>query len=241
MQKRVQIGTSGFSYSHWKNRFYPANLKSTEWLEYYCQHFSTVELNNTFYHLPSESALQRWYETTPDDFKFTVKASRYITHIKKLKDCSEPIDLFLERISILKNKLGPILFQLPPNLNKNLMKLESFFKLIPDAINTVFEFRNSSWHDEDTFELMRKYNISFCIHDILECPKVITGDLIYMRFHGVRAEFNGCYSEKDLLEWGEWAKANLKKAKTFYAYFNNDQNAYAIKNASMLSEIMEPV
>ena len=151
----IRIGTSGWHYGHWAGPFYPADLPKDKWLEYYAQHFDTVEINNTFYHLPKEQSLKRWHKLAPKDFIYSVKANRYITHIKRLKDSQEVLDRFFGRVRLLKKKLGPVLYQLPPGLHKDLGRLESFIKLLPKQRPSVFEFRHESWYCEDTFELLR--------------------------------------------------------------------------------------
>ena len=157
----IRIGTSGWYYDHWKELFYPAGLAKRKWFEYYAQFFNTVEVNNTFYHLPKESTIKRWHEIAPRGFLYAVKANRYITHIKKLKDVAEPLERFFERVDLLKGKLGPILYQLPPSLHKDLDLLASFVKLLPKRKIAVFEFRHQSWYENDTFELLEKLGVGF--------------------------------------------------------------------------------
>ena len=234
----IRIGTSGWYYDHWKEVFYPASLPKSKWFEHYAQHFDTVEINNTFYHLPKEQSLQRWHKLAPEGFRYAVKANRFITHIKKLKDTSEPLERFFERINLLKSNLGPILYQLPPSLHKNLNLLETFIKLLGKRKTAVFEFRHESWYSDDTFELLRKFNVGFCIHDMpgKESPRVVTTDIVYVRFHGTTGRYSGSYPKSALREWAKWLKAQAKNARGIYAYFNNDAQAHAIKNAKQLKE-----
>ena len=238
--RTIRIGTSGWHYDHWAGPFYPADLPKDRWLEYYAQSFDTVELNNTFYHLPKPQSLKRWHTITPKDFIYAVKASRYITHIKKLKDISEELTRFLDLVGILGKKLGPILYQLPPSLHKNLDRLESFISAIgrPKKGIAVFEFRHESWYCEDTYKLLRKFNAGFCIHDLsgLQSPRIVTADIIYVRFHGTTGRYSGCYSKTQLRNWAKWLKDRAKDVRGIYVYFNNDACAYAVQNAKELKE-----
>ena len=234
----IRIGTSGWHYNHWKELFYPPGLPKNKWFEHYAQHFDTVEINNTFYHLPKEVSLQRWHKQAPKNFLYAVKANRYITHIKRLKDVSEEVDRFFERIGLLKSKLGPVLYQLPPSLRKDLDLLESFIKLLPKKLPAVFEFRHNSWFSEDTFELLNKYNAAFCVHDLSgkETPRIVTADIIYVRFHGPTGKYEGDYSKSMLQSWAKWLKDHTKEVRGIYAYFNNDIGGHAIQNTKQLKE-----
>jgi uncharacterized protein YecE (DUF72 family) len=234
----IRIGTSGWHYNHWTGLFYPAELPKNKWLEYYAQNFDTVELNNTFYQLPKEASVKNWHRQAPENFLYSVKANRYITHIKKLKDTSEELERFLERIRQLTEKLGPVLYQLPPSLHKNLDLLRTFTKLLPKNIPAVFEFRHKSWFSEDTLTLLNQFGLGFCIHDMpgVPSPRAITGDIIYIRFHGATGRYEGNYSTPALQNWAEWIKERIEKVQGVYAYFNNDYNAYAVYNAKTLTE-----
>jgi uncharacterized protein YecE (DUF72 family) len=271
----VRIGTSGWHYGHWAGPFYPADLPKDKWLEYYAQHFDTVELNNTFYHLPKPQFLKRWHNLTPKNFLYAVKASRYITHIKKLKDVSEELTRFLGLAALLGRKLGPILYQLPPSLHKNLNRLESFLQILSSVIlnpslcsragsakqseeslprrpdsssafgklrmtNSVFEFRNESWYCEDTYKLLGRFGVGFCIHDLSgnESPRIVTSDIIYVRFHGTTGRYSGCYSKTQLRNWAKWLKDQAKDVRNTCVYFNNDACAYAVRNAKELEELL---
>jgi uncharacterized protein YecE (DUF72 family) len=218
--------------------FYPASLPKSKWFEHYAEHFDTVEINNTFYHLPKEQTLQRWHKLAPKGFLYAVKANRYITHIRRLKNTSEPLQRFFERVGLLKGKLGPILYQLPPSLHKDLDLLETFIKLLPKKPPAVFEFRHKSWYSDDTFELLGKFNTTFCIHDMpgKESPRVVTTNIIYIRFHGSTGRYSGSYSKSALRDWGKWLKAHAKKARSIYAYFNNDIGGHALNNATQLKQ-----
>lgn len=234
----VRIGTSGWHYGHWAGPFYPPDLPKDKWLEYYAQRFDTVEINNTFYQLPREETFRNWRKQAPAGFLFTVKANRYITHIKRLKDPQEVLDRFFERVRLLKKNLGPILYQLPPSLHKDLARLELFIELLPKSNFAVFEFRHESWYCEDTYKLLDKFNVGFCIHDLsgLESPRVVTGDIIYVRFHGTTGRYSGCYSKPMLGNWAKWLKDHAKDVHSIYVYFNNDACAYAVSNAKTLKK-----
>jgi len=234
----IRIGTSGWHYNHWKELFYPAGLPKSKWFEHYAQHFDTVEINNTFYQLPKEVSLKRWHEQAPKNFLYSVKANRYITHIKRLKDTSEAIERFFDRIGILKSRLGPILYQLPPSLHKDLDLLESFIKLLPKKLSAVFEFRHESWFSEDTFNLLNQFGAGFCVHDLSgkETPRVVTADIIYVRFHGPTGKYEGNYSKPALKNWAQWIRDNRTGISSVFAYFNNDIGAYAINNAKTLKQ-----
>jgi uncharacterized protein YecE (DUF72 family) len=234
----IRIGTSGWYYDHWSGRFYPADLPKSKWFEYYAQYFDTVEINNTFYHLPKEQTLQRWHTIAPKNFLYAVKANRYITHIKKLKDAAGPLERFLDIAGLLKSRLGPILYQLPPSLQKDLDLLEDFIKLLPKRKTAVFEFRHESWYSDDTYNLLDKTGVGFCIHDMpgKESPRIVTGGVIYVRFHGTTGRYSGSYSKSQLQNWANWLKDQAKNVRSIYVYFNNDAQAHAIKNAKQLKE-----
>ncbi|MHC4648405.1 MAG: DUF72 domain-containing protein [Planctomycetota bacterium] len=235
---KIRIGASGWHYDHWRTRFYPEGLPKSKWFEHYAGHFDTVEINNTFYQLPKEQTFRNWYEKAPKNFLYAVKANRYITHIKRLKDTSEELRRFFDRASLLKEKLGPVLYQLPPSMHKDLDLLESFVSLLPKKPPAVFEFRHEGWYSDDTYELLRKFNVAFCTHDLpgRASPRIITGDLIYIRFHGTTGRYSGNYPDAALQKWADWIKDNLKGIGAVYAYYNNDYNAYAINNAKQLKE-----
>ncbi len=236
----IRVGTSGWYYDHWRERFYPASLVKSKWFEYYAEHFETVEINNTFYHLPKEESLKRWYRLSPESFVYTVKANRYITHIKRLKDVSEEVGRFFERVGLLKDRLGPILYQLPPSLHKDLDLLGSFIKLVEKRQPAVFEFRDESWYSEDTFELLNQFGVGFCIHDMpgKQSPRVVTADIMYVRFHGPTGRYSGNYSKAMLKEWARWIGEHKGEVGSVYAYFNNDVEGHAIKNAKELRELL---
>lgn len=238
---KLLVGTSGYVYPHWRNGvFYPEGLPQKEELEYYSQHFDTVELNNPFYRLPEAKTFSNWAKRVPENFIFTVKVSRFITHIKKLKQCQEPWQTFLERSVNLKEKLGPFLFQLPPNWHKDLDQLKEFIEMVKvtdKKYRYVFEFRHPSWFSEDVYQIFKKQkNISLCLADSPQWPfkEIITGNFVYIRMHGGKVLYSSNYSEKELKEWAEKIKKWLKQKLDVYVYFNNDAMGYAVGNAKTL-------
>ena len=238
---RYYIGTSGWHYEHWKARFYPEGLPKTEWLKFYASRFTTVEINNSFYRLPSEAAFANWYGNSPANFVFAVKMSRYVTHIKRLKDTEEAIERFLDRAKGLKEKLGPILYQLPPNMNRSDEVLTHFLSTLPQGLKYVFEFRHQSWFEDRVLETLHKYNMGFCVFDMpsLECPLAATADFAYIRFHGSTELYSSDYSDGELAQWAERIKSLAANLKEVYIYFNNDVEGFALKNAVMLGKYLE--
>lgn len=240
MSKRCFIGTSGWFYEHWYGNFYPEGLSKDKLLLHYSKFFNTVELNNTFYHLPKEKTVRMWEKKVYKNFLFSVKASRFITHIKKLKNIKGPLKLFLDRAVLLKGKLGPILFQLPPAFKRNDDIMERFFKALPKGYNWVMEFRNESWLTKDVFDIMRKYKVAFCIPSMPKFPVVLeaTAPFSYIRMHGGSVLYGSNYSKNEIKEWATNIKGFLKNGLNVYIYFNNDAYGYAVKNALTLKEML---
>ena len=235
---KCYIGTSGWHYEHWKGSFYPQGLPKTAWLEYYTRHFHTVELNNSFYHLPSEKAFNHWRISAPQGFIYSVKVNRLITHLKKLRDCVEPLTNFITRAQLLGDKLGPLLYQLPPGLKCNAQLLEDFIKILPRGKRHVFEFRDPSWFDEKIFDILSHYDCGLCIFDMpdFSSPVMVTCDFAYLRFHGSQSLYGGCYSDDELKSWAD--KIRALDVSTIYAYFNNDAGGFAIQNALTLKQLL---
>ncbi len=234
----IRVGTSGWHYNHWSGLFYPPKLPKSKWFEHYAKDFDTVEINNTFYQLPKKQTFKNWHRQAPENFLYTVKANRYITHIKRLKDPQESLERFFEGVRLLKENLGPVLYQLPPNFHKDLDRLKAFLHVLPEDRTAVFEFRHESWFSQDTYKLLGEFNAGFCIHDLVgkETPRIVTADIIYIRFHGPTGKYQGNYSKSALQSWAKWLKDHTKEARSIYAYFNNDIHAYAIRNAKTLKE-----
>ena len=236
-QGRLYVGTSGYQYDHWRGVFYPDDIPKKDWFNYYTEYFDTVEINNTFYNLPSPETFKRWAEEAPDDFCYTLKYSRYGSHIKKLKDPQDTITYFLERAKYLSHKIGPILVQLPPGWKVNTERLENFLEAIDKNYRWVLEFRNSAWLCEDVFDILRRHNVALCIHDMIsDHPWINTADWTYLRFHG--EDYAGCYSQSYLDEVAAYVAENLNNGLDVYAYFNNDAEGYAVQNARDLKDIL---
>jgi uncharacterized protein YecE (DUF72 family) len=236
----VHIGTSGWSYSHWAGRFYPADLKNNYWLNYYSKEFNTVEINSSFYHLPKPQTFINWKKNTGADFLFSVKVSRYITHIKRLIDCREALDRLLAAAKELGEKLGPFLFQLPPNLNEDRPRLENFLKILPKEYKFAFEFRNESWFTQDIYNLLKDTGYAVVISSSPRFPyrEEITADFCYIRMHGPGNLYCSCYLRDELEKIALLIKKNLKKNIENYVYFNNDAQGYAVENARTLMKMV---
>lgn len=235
------IGTSGWHYDDWRTIFYPEKLPKSKWLEFYSGHFPTVELNNTFYRLPSEKAVDNWYNFAPDDFTFSVKVSRYITHIKRLQDTGEALTNFMSRMKSLSDKLGPLLYQLPPGLHRDDTLLDSFLTGLPHEYRHVIEFRHKSWLTEEVYEILRKHRAGFCVFDMpeLSCPLLATADFAYIRFHGRDSLYSSCYTDEELAEWAGRISNLSTDLKSVFIYFNNDIGGYALRNATTLRDCLE--
>ena len=240
MPRRYWVGTSGWVYDHWRRLFYPPELKHREWFAYYARQFATVEINNTFYRLPKERAWEHWREQAPKGFRYAVKGSRYVTHIKRLRDCDEPVETFVHRARLLGEHLGPLLWQLPPQLKFDPERLESFLLLLPGDVHHVVEFRRRDWFQHETFATLRRHNVAFCAYHMVdeETPLEATSDVAYMRFHGSGELYAGRYTDRQLADWAERLRALPRDVREVYAYFNNDALGYAIDNANTLRSIL---
>ncbi len=238
---RISIGTSGWHYKHWRGCFYPEDLASSKYLSWYIRHFNTVEINNCFYRLPTESAVESWRRETPPDFCFAVKGSRFLTHMKRLLNAEAGLTTYLDRMEGLREKLGPILFQLPPNWSVNLQRLEEFLDLLPARRHRyIFEFRDPSWYTEPVYSLLRRNNVGLCIHDwgAQQSPREITADFTYVRFHGTTGRYGGDYPSDLLEKWADQLFTWGQRLRHVYVYFNNDQGGYAITNAQTLQSLL---
>lgn len=238
---RILIGTSGWSYHHWRGNFYPKELPNERWLEHYTKHFQSVEVNHSFYQLPEKKILQYWYDSTPTNFVFTIKASRYITHMKKLKDPTKSVDTLLERIAVLKDKLGPILFQLPPRFHFNKQRLASFLHGLSNEFRYAFEFRDQSWHTTEAYDLLSRHKAAFCIYELAsyQSPKEITSDFVYIRLHGPNGAYQGDYDTPTLSGWAGAVSSWSAQARDIFCYFDNDQAGYAAMNALSLQSMLQ--
>ena len=241
MSTRHYVGCSGWHYEHWRGLFYPAELPKPEWLSFYARQFTTVELNNSFYKLPSEKAFTTWREPTPGNFIFAVKVSRFITHIKRLRNLGSAVENFLSRAGFLEEKLGPLLYQLPPSMKRNDELLQNFLSLLPPKYQHVVEFRHKSWIDDAVFDILRGHNVGLCVFDMpgFSCPLVATSDFAYVRFHGNKGLYSSCYSDEELSQWAQKIAQLGQNIKASYIYFNNDAEAFAVKNAITLRNFLQ--
>jgi uncharacterized protein YecE (DUF72 family) len=209
-------------------------------LAHYCERFDTVELNNSFYHLPKKSSLECWRDSTPAGFCFAAKGSRFLTHMKKLKDPEQGLKRFLDAIEVLGHKLGPILFQLPPNWELDSERLENFLRFLPREHRYAFEFRNATWSVPQTYDLLERHNVAYCVFHLAgtHSPIQITADFAYVRLHGPDGRYQGSYSEAALSEWARRVRKWRRELKSVYVYFDNDQAGYAAQNALRLKELI---
>ncbi|MDP2897566.1 MAG: DUF72 domain-containing protein [bacterium] len=235
------IGTSGWSYEHWRGIFYPDDLKSKDWLSFYTQHFSTVEVNSTFYHMPNPATLDNWRKNTPDNFVFTLKMNRWVTHRKKLEDVGYPLNQFCGTARRLEHKLGCILHQIPPSMTKDIPLLASYLTLLPKEVRHAIEFRHESWSDEETFDLLHSEGVAYCI---ISAPKLeahirATAPFAYIRMHGQGGWYASRYSDNDLKEWAGSIVKLARQGCYGYVYFNNDYGGYAVENALTLRKQLD--
>lgn len=235
----IRIGTSGWSYRHWAGRFYPAGLSPRRWLAYYAGRFDSVEVNGTFYRPLSRRTFESWRAGTPERFLFSVKASRTITHFKKLKGSQAALAGFLENARALGEKLGPILFQLPPRWKLDLDRLGAFLSELPAGLRYAFEFRDPSWFDERVYERLARFGAAFCIYHLrdLVAPRVVTAGFVYLRLHGPAGAYAGLYDRAALADWARAIAGWVRQGKQVYGYFDNDEKAYAARNAAELRRL----
>ncbi len=238
---KVRIGTSGWHYRHWLGILYPQELPSREWLKRYAEVFDTVELNNSFYRLPAAETFRNWKKATPAGFLFSVKASRFITHVKRLEDCGEALRLLLEHAAHLGDKLGPLLFQLPPGQQSDPRRLQRFLVSLPEGLATAWEFRHPSWFNPEVYGLLREKGAGLCVADSPRFPaaREVTASFSYVRLHGGRSLYSSEYTEEELEDWADWLRARLNEGVDLFIYFNNDARGYAVSNALTLRELLQ--
>jgi uncharacterized protein YecE (DUF72 family) len=236
MAGTLRVCTSGFQYDHWRDVFYPRDLRKRDWLKHYAAHFDTVEINNTFYGLPPESTFHRWREQAGSGFCYALKFSRYGTHRKRLIDPADTIGVFLERARHLEGHLGPILVQLPPRWRARPERLDAFLEAAPQDVRWAVELRDPSWLRDDVFAVLRARGAALCIHDLLpEHPLEVTADWLYLRYHGP-FRCAGSYAPQALAAEGRWLREHLAAGRDVYAFFNNDAEGNAVRNALQLRE-----
>lgn len=236
------IGTSGWQYRHWRHTFYPKGVAQTKWLEFYCERFQIVELNNSFYSLPKEETFTKWKDRTPQDFVMAAKMSRYLTHIKKLQEAQESIERFFSRARALGSKLGPVLLQLPPTLKADPVALDEVLTLMPDDVRTVVEFRHASWWSDGIRTILEKHGAANCLADrgakpVTELWK--TTDWTFVRFHAGLASPQPCYRKETLEEWVGRLQEQWSPENDLYVFFNNDPRACALRDAIWFHDLIE--
>jgi uncharacterized protein YecE (DUF72 family) len=241
LSELIFIGTSGWHYKHWKGLFYPAGMPQKDYLAHYLNFFQTVEINNSFYRLPAPETFAAWREAVPAGFTFSVKASRFITHMKKLKDPQQSFGNFLKNVTALEEKLGPILFQLPPRWRCDPERFHQFLQALPTGFLYTFEFRDHTWYNVPVYELLQKHQAAFCIYDLdqHQSPVIVTAGFVYIRLHGPVGKYNGSYSDEVLRSWAEAALAWATAGKAVYIYFDNDIGGHAVVDARRLQEIVK--
>jgi len=243
---RVWIGTSGWTYSSWKGVFYPSDLPSRQYLEFYAREFPTTEVNYSFYHLPRPSTYEKWAAQAPDSFLFALKASRFITHVRRLVDVEEAWATFVQNALALGPHLGPILLQFPPSFRCDRKKLDLFLKIAQrpapksDRLKLAFEFRHETWFTREVYLLLRERNAALCIADSSRYPRrnEVTADFVYLRFHGKTNLFTSNYSDSELTEEAKLIRQNLSDRRDVYVYFNNDALGHAVANARTLTHLV---
>jgi uncharacterized protein YecE (DUF72 family) len=248
----LRIGCSGWNYKAWKGAFYPQDLPASLWLTRYAEQFDTVEANSTFYRLPEAETFAAWADQTPPGFVMAVKASRYLTHMKKLRDPEAPLERLFDRVSALGSRLGPVLYQVPALLKFDRPRLERFLRVLPERLpgrcrrrgvplRHVIEFRDPSWYVPDTFALLKEHQVAICLHDKRgsEVEEPQPGALLYVRFHGTSGHYAGSYGAAALARWARRLADAWTSGRDVYAYFNNDPDATATRNALSLRRRVE--
>lgn len=240
-EPQLRIGCSGWQYKHWRGDFYPADVPTTKWFEYYAARFDTVEINNTFYRLPERETFASWAFRAPMRFLFAVKASRFLTHMKKLKDPEESIDRLFTRMRALRKHLGPVLYQLPPGWKVDRARLEHFLQALPKDVQHVVEFREPSWYADDVAATLERYGVARCLHDMKGSAtgRERVGPFVYVRFHGASGTYTGAYPADRLERWAEWLDEQRRQGIDVYAYFNNDVGGHAPRDAVTLRRFLE--
>lgn len=243
MSPRIHIGTSGWHYPHWRNIFYPDRLKPQEWLRYYAERLSCVELNNSFYRIPSPHDVETWVGQAPPGFRFAVKGWRGITHRRKLRDCAQFLDNFLDPLRRFGRGLGPILFQLPPRWHCDVGRLRDFLARLPrrDRLRYAFEFRDPDWHRDEVYGLLAAYNAAFCVFELgeLRSPHIATADFVYVRLHGPAGAYAGTYSAQTLRRWAARLHSWRKEGREGWLFFDNDEAGHAVQNALSLCRLVD--
>jgi uncharacterized protein YecE (DUF72 family) len=238
----VWIGTSGWTYGGWRGSFYPEEIAKKDWLRWYSSQFESAEINGSFYRTPSLEAVKAWREQTPDDFVFAWKASKFITHWKRLTEkCENSLELMETRLKVLRQKLAIVLFQLPAHFKANRERLASFLKMLNKRRRYAFEFRDASWYEPPILDVLREHNVSLCLSDHHDAPAPweVTAEHVYIRGHGPTGEYKDRYPKRTLKEWAAFIKKCRRQRRDLYCYFDNDQKTAAPKDARQLSEMVK--
>ena len=240
---RFHVGTSGWQYDHWRGVFYPEKCPRKDWFSYYVSQFDTVELNSSFYRLPRAASWDAWQRAAPEGFRYAVKASRFITHIKRLRDPTEPLKRLFDGADRLGRRLGPVLYQTPPTFHRtkeNIDRFRYFLTQLPLSRDHVFEFRHKSWFGQDTLAELADRHAGFCIHDALkgDCPVVATSSFAYLRLHGSSAKYASDYSDEELRLWANRLMRLTASVDDVWVYFNNDLQGFAPANARRLKDML---
>lgn len=232
----IHVGCSGWVYRHWKGGFYPADLPQKRWFAHYSDAFDTVEINASFYRLPLASTFDGWRDKAPQGFRYALKANRFLTHMKKLVDCEQPLAEFIALARRLGRALGPILYQLPPSLRIDVERLDAFLARLPRDLEHVVEFRHSSWYHEAVLALLDRHGAGFVAHDLvgLASPRWASGRTAYVRFHGTGGKYHGRYSDAQMSQWAQWLAEQRALGRSAWAFFNNDIGGDAIADARNL-------
>lgn len=238
LSQRIRLGCSGWQYRHWGGDFYPAGLRQKDWFAHYARQFDTVEINNSFYRLPPPETFAKWRDQAPREFLYAVKASRFLTHMKKLKDPEDPLSRFFENATHLRPHLGPVLYQLPPGWRIDVDRFETFLRALPKGYRHTVEFRETSWYDDRIYALLRKYNVALCLHDMRGSAtgKIVVGPFVYVRFHHGTSKYGGRYPDDRLDEWADWLAERAAGGLHVFAYFNNDTGGHAPRDAVRLRD-----
>jgi uncharacterized protein YecE (DUF72 family) len=237
----LYIGTSGWTYDGWRGPFYPQDVPKKDWLAWYATRFGATEINGSFYRTPSLEAVRTWRDQTPDGFRFAWKASKFITHWKRLSEKSDnSIDLMVTRLKALGPKIGPVLFQLPPQFKANRERLAAFLKMLPKRYAYTFEFRDKSWYEPPILDLLREHDIALCLSDHRDAPAPweVTASLVYVRGHGPRGDYRDRYPEATLRAWARDVRKWRRESREVYCFFDNDQKSAAPKDAARLAELL---
>jgi uncharacterized protein YecE (DUF72 family) len=241
MTAPIRVGCSGWQYRHWRGDFYPADLPTDQWLAFYARSFDTVELNNSFYRLPSADAFAAWRRRVPVGFCFAIKASRYLTHLRKLREPAQPLGLLWSHAARLGPRLGPMLYQLPSHWQRNTDRLSAFLDAAPRDRAQAIEFRDRSWYDPAVYELLRAHGVALCLHDMTgsASPAEPVGPFVYLRMHGSGSRYAGRYPDDALRVWADRLRSWSASGCSCWVYFNNDIGGHAPRDAVRLRDMIQ--